>query len=309
MSVLLTIVFLGGLLILAAGAYWAATAGRSDNPGASRFAGISAGIVGAILALLTCFSTVDARAVGIQTSFGKYRDTLSSGFQWTAPWSSVEEWTTRNQTLRFAGAKDDDDTANYVTQPQITVRLGSQSIAYVDLTATWVVGEDTKGIEGLWRQYKTFEDMRHDFVLPTALGAVNTAFDGYNPFLGLEAGSADKAYVPLAVWSSKIADVLKPLYASRGITLLNVQATQVHYDPQTEGKLKEYATAVANTRIAAQNVETAKKDAEASAARKAQSGGDCISLIRDLAAQDQLRNLPPGTSLCGGAGTPVIVGK
>jgi len=271
-------------------------------------------VVPGIALLSMSMTVVDARSMAIQTSGGRYAGTLDSGFHWVSPWSNTEEWTTRNQTLRFAGdGKDDRD--NWVNEPTVTVRLGNQSQAFVDGTITWVVGGDTKSdqakIEGLWKQYRGFDDMRHDYVSPTTLGAVNAAFDGYDPFSNLKSGdgkNADNPYVSLEEWSKRITAKLTPLLAARGIELVNVQVTNVHYDDKTEGILRQYAEAVARTRIAGQNVETAKKDAEASNARAVQSGKDCLSLIRDLAASDQLKNLPAGTNICGGAGTPVIVG-
>lgn len=309
MSILFTLVFLAGLVVAAAGVWLIATRRKSSNPRFTGGFGALAVFCGLLLALLTCFSTVDARSVGIQTSFGKYHDTLNSGFQWTSPWTSVEDWTTRNQTIRFAGDGKAGERDNFYTEPSVTVRLGNQSEAYVETTITWNITEAS--VEGLWKQYKTFGDARQDFATPTAQGAVNSAFDGYNPFAGLNASTtaSDSPYVPLEEWSRKIREKLTPLYAARSIALVNVQVTKVSYDKRTEDKLRQYADAVANTRIAAQDVETAKKQAEASAARKATAGTDCISLIRDLAAQGQLQNLPAGTNLCGGAGTPVIVGK
>lgn len=307
MSILLTLIFAVGVIAIAVGVYMVTTRGRSNEPGFVGGMGVFVAFVGLIVAGLTCFSTVDARAVGIQTSFGKYRDTLGSGFQWTAPWSSVEEWTTRNQTIRFSGDGKADERDNYFTEPVIVVRLGNQSEAYVDATITWSITE--KSVENLWRQYKTFGDARQDFATPTAVGAANSAFDGYNPLAALNNANTDNPYVPLEEWSRRIIDKLHPLYTARGVELVNVQVTKVGYDKRTEDKLREYADAVANTRIAAQNVETAKKDAEASAARKQTAGNDCISLIRDLAAQDKLKDLPAGVNVCGAGGSPVIVGK
>lgn len=299
---MLTILFIIGLLAVLGGVGWAVFAEEAKG------GGVVVAFLGLAAALATCFSTVDARAVGIQTSFGKYRDTLGSGFQWTAPWSSVEEWTTRNQTIRFSGDGKAEERDNYFTEPFITVRLGNQSEAYVDATVTWNITE--KSVENLWKQYKTFGDARQDFATPTALAAANAAFDGYNPFAALNNASADNPYVPLEEWSKRIAEKLRPLYAARGIELVNVQVTKVGYDKRTEDKLREYADAVANTRIKAQDVETAKKEAEASAARKANAtGGDCLSLIRDLAAAGKLQDLPAGWQCPGTSSTGVIVGK
>lgn len=299
------------LAIVAGACFYAAP--KMDSSFGYRLGGALVALVAVVMLILSCVSKVDARSIGIETSAGKYVDTLHGGFHFTAPWASVEEWTTRNQTLRFQGTTDSGDKANYVTQPQIQVRLGNQSIAYVEATITWTVGEDETGIEGLWKQYKGFDDMRHDFVTPTVLGAVNVAFDGYDPFASISTNTVSTengtAYVPLSTWSEKIAAALRPLFAARGLQLLNAQATQVHYDQRTEDKLRAYADAVANTRIAAQNAETAKKDAEATANRNnaKQIVPGCEALIRDLASSDQLKNLPAGWQ-CPGVTGPAVVG-
>ncbi len=244
----------------------------------------------AVLGLVASFSTVDARAIGIQTSFGKYRDTLNSGVNFVPPWAEVEQWTTRNQTLRLAGDGKAAERDNYVTEPNITVRLGTQSEAYVDVTVTWNI--TAKSAENLWRQYKTFDDARRDYVAPAAQAAVVAAFDGYDPFRGIATGTENS--VSVEQWAAKITDKLRPVYDGRGINLIGVQVTRVAYDGRTEDKLRQYADAVANTRIAAQDVETAKKNAEASAARAGQAAPGCEALIRDLAAANQLGNLPAG---------------
>lgn len=306
---MLTILFVIGLLAAVCGVGWAVFAEEGKGAGAV------VALVGLIAALATCFSTVDARSVGIQTSFGKFRDTLQPGFQWTAPWSSVEEWTTRNQTIDFA-ANDGDDRDNYRDEAAITVRLGNQSVAFVDARVSWAVaetGNDTKAqaerIKKLWQQYKTFDDMARDYAVPAARAATNAAFDGYDPFSALNDKTADNPYVPLAEWSKKITDVLRPFYTDRGLTLISVQVTQVKYDERTEGKLREYADAVANTRIKAQDVKTAEQEALASKARAQQAAPGCEALIRDLAAKDQLKNLPAGWQCPGTTGPAVVSSK
>lgn len=297
---MLTVLFIVGLLVAVAGI---ALAARTDR----KFASSVIAAAGVVIALACCFSTVDARSVGIQTGFGKYRDTLGAGFHLTAPWSSVEEWTTRNQTIRFEADGKADERDNYFTEPRITVRLGNQSEAYVDVTVTWGITE--KSVQDLWRQYKTFGDARRDFVTPQALGATNTAFDGYDPFRGLDEKTADSPYIPLAVWSQKITDALRPLYAARSVELISVQVTKVTYDGKTEEKLRQYSDAIANTRIKAQDVKTAEQEAAASKARAQTAAPGCEALLRDLAAQDKLKDLPAGWQCPGVTGPAVVSAK
>jgi regulator of protease activity HflC (stomatin/prohibitin superfamily) len=302
MTVLFFLLALAALVAVAVAVMYRPAFGGSH----ARFVAAAIAVVAAALAASMTVTTVDARSVGIQTSFGKYRDTLGSGLHLTAPWSDVEEWTTRNQTIRFAGDGKGSERDNYFTEPQITVRLGNQSEAYVDVTVTWNV--TTQGVEGLWRQHRTFADARQDFAVPAALGATNAVFDGYDPFKSLNTATVESPYIPLEEWSRRIADKLRPMYADRGVNLVAVQATKVAYDKRTEDKLREYADAVANTRIKAQDVDTAKNEALASKERAAQAAPGCEALIRDLAARDQLKNLPMGWQCPGTTGPGIVVG-
>lgn len=285
----------------------------------AKFAGFAAVALGFIFTLATMFTIVDARSVGVQTSMGKYTDTVGPGLHLTAPWSSVEDWTTRNQTIRFAGDGGGEERANYFTESRIKVKLGTQAEAYVDVNITWKITE--KSVGELWKQHKTFEDARRDFVTPAAMGAVNAAFDGYDPFkqIGPAAGDVaatmpvadDKAdgYIPLSVWSKRVTEALRPMYAARNVELVSVQVTYFDYDPKTKDKLSALSGERQNTNIAAQKVETAKKEAEASAIRAQKSGTGCEALVRDLAAQDKLKDLPAGVQICSGSagGGGVIV--
>jgi hypothetical protein len=307
-------IFLGilGVLVLVVG-LGTAWYGFEEDSGGMKAGGAIAALIGLVVGIIgLSVTTVDARSIGIQTSGGKYVGTLKPGRHLVAPWADVEQWTTRNQTIDFA-AGDDGDRDNYRDEAAITVRLGNQSTANVDLRVSWAVaetGNDTKAqeerIKKLWQQYKTFDDMARDYAVPAARAATNAAFDGYDPFSALNDKTAENPYVPLADWSKKITDILRPLYADRGLTLISVQTTQVKYDDRTEGKLREYADAVANTRIKAQDVKTAEQEALASKARAQQAAPGCEALIRDLAAKDQLKNLPAGWQ-CPGTTGPAVV--
>lgn len=308
------VLFIGAIIVALVGIGIAWFGFVEDERGA-KTGGIITTIVAAVLVLVSCFTTVDARSLGIQTSMGRYQGVVSSGFHLTAPWSSVEEWTTRNQTIDFAG-DDKEDRDNYRDESAITVRLGNQSTALVDARVSWAVAESStdpkaqeERIKKLWTQYKSFGDMVRDYAVPAARASTNTAFDGYDPFSNLNDKTAENPYVPLAEWSTKITNVLRPLYGDRGLTLISVQVTQVRYDDKTEAKLRQYSDAVADTRIKSQDVETAKQEALASKERSTQTAPGCEALIRDLAAKDQLKNLPAGWQCPGTSGGPVIVGQ
>lgn len=258
-------------------------------------------------------TTVDARSVGIETRGGTYVDTLQPGRHLVAPWADVEQWTTRNQTIVFEG-NDGPDEDNRWDEATIPVRLGNQSTAGVDVTITWAIadtGSDWSAqkarVQELWKQYKSFDDMARNFVVSTAKATTGDTLNTYDPFRSLEQGTTDNPYVPNSEWSKKIADALGPKLAARGLTLVSVQVTNVKYDDQTEAKIRAYAQKIADTRIAEQDVKVAEQQALASQQRSQKAAQGCEALIRDLAAADQLKNLPQGFN-CGGTGSSVIVG-
>lgn len=286
-----------------------------EHPGRVGLAGVAVFVIGAVtLVFGLALTTVDARSIGIETKGGKYVGVLTPGRHILAPWADVEQWTTRNQTIQFSG-DDGEDRDNFRDESSISVRLGNQSVAQVDMNVTWAVadsgGDLTKQaerIKQLWAQYKTFGDMSRDFAVVTARAASGDVFNVYDPFSSLSTAKADNPYVPNSEWSQKITDKLRPLYEARGLTLVSVQVVQVGYDKDTEAKIKQYSQKVADTRIAEQDVKVAEQQALASKQRSTQAAAGCEALIRDLAASDQLKNLPAGWQCPGSNGGAVIVG-
>jgi hypothetical protein len=177
-------------------------------------------------------TTVDARSVGIETRGGKFVAVHKPGRHVTAPWASVEQWTTRNQAVSF----------------KYPVRLANQSKADVTGTITWAVADSggdwaqqVERVKQLWNAYKTFDDMKSKYADPTARGVVGDLFNLYDPFKGQGAVSTDNPVISYAEWSKKVTEALGPLYAKTGLTLILVQVTDIDYDDDTENKIKAVA--------------------------------------------------------------------
>jgi regulator of protease activity HflC (stomatin/prohibitin superfamily) len=316
MSITLFIIgILVGLAGLAAVFY-----GFSEDETGPKVGGFIALLVGVVMFVTSFVTTVDARAIGIQTSGGRYKDTIGSGRHMTAPWSNVEEWSTRNQTLVFDDGKDDDDSDNYENEGRVTVKLANQGEAYISAIVVWNVGGSTvdktevtdaqkTAIKGLWAQYKSFGDMKKSFIKPSVQSASSAQFGTYDPLGQIKAvgdGVTEIKTVSNADWSKLMKDDLGKRYSDRGIVLVSVEVTRVDFDKATKDKLDAYNAEIANTRIASQKVETAKQDALASQARATKSAPGCEALIRDLAEKDQLKNLPAGWQ-CPGTTGPAVV--
>ncbi|MFF5973646.1 SPFH domain-containing protein [Streptomyces sp. NPDC012769] len=140
--------------------------------GGDRIPGLKWGAIGTlvVLGLLTLgmsITTVGARSVGIQTAFGRYQDTLANGLQLTAPWSSVEEFSTQVQYLDLDG-----DQA-------VPVTFKGGGGGEVNATPRWRI--DAAKAENLWKKYRTFENVRDKLVNSSAKDSVRIIASRYTP--------------------------------------------------------------------------------------------------------------------------------
>jgi regulator of protease activity HflC (stomatin/prohibitin superfamily) len=300
----MTFIFFVALIIAVIGLI-VAVAGE----GGTRVGGAIVMVVFAFIALSMCFTTVDARAVAVQTSMGRYKDTLGPGFSWTAPWSSTEEWTTRLQTSHFAGnGKDDDERDNYHAESCVAVKLYAEQRGCVDATVEWAVTEAS--IKTLWDAYKDFDTARKNYVNTEIRAQIAAAFEGYDPLLKLRDPNADKGRGTYEQFSVITEGTLRPLFEKRGLALKAVRVTNIDYPDSVDKLLNAMGVSVANTKLAEQDVETAKQQAEAARQRnnpdKVVAG--CEALIRDLAAQDKLKDLPQYWQCPGQPGPAIVAG-
>jgi regulator of protease activity HflC (stomatin/prohibitin superfamily) len=266
------------------------------------------GIVGGILIFSASFTSIAARSVGVETSFGRpTAHALDNGPHFILPWHKVEKFDASIQTLVMTG----DGSSQEADAPCVTVRLGNQTTACVDvIRAQWNIDPDGDVID-LYRRYKKFDKVELNVVAGQAMNALVTRFADYDPLAGINA-KGDKP----AVTTTQLAEqARKDLQAAvgTGIKIDNLLIL-VHYDPTTQTKLNNYAQALADTRIAVQNTATATQVALANKALAGQESvnnpgvqyQNCLSLIRELAARGQLRDLPQ-TFNCGDPRSQVIV--
>lgn len=306
LGLIITIVFgLGALLGLLALLF----GGRSSSAGSARAGGAIILVVCGFIAALPCFTTVDARAVGVQTSFGRYQDTLGPGFQWVAPWSDIEEWTTRLQTSHFAGDGEQEERDNFHTEACISVKMYAEQPGCVSAVVEWAVTEDS--VEALWRDHKDFESARRNYVNTEIRARVADAFEGFDPLLKLREPDADPKRGTREQFAALAGEKLKPKFTERGLALRTVRVTHVDYSDQVDQLLRDAGTEVARTRLAEQRVDTAKAEADAAKERNSPTKirPGCEALIRDLAAANQLQHLPAGWQCPGGPQPITVVGR
>lgn len=219
----------------------------------------SMGLVGSIvvvvaLVLTTFFmsiTTVGARNVGIQTAFGRYQNTLDNGLQFTAPWSSTEEFSTMAQVLDLDSTDGDDDAVS------VTFKGGGGGV--VSLTPRWRINEDKA--EDLWKKYRTFDKVQNQLVNSSAKDSVRVIVSKYTPN---EARDGENLR-PIAEQIQ--ADLAKSL-ADDGIKIDSVSIKKITLDSRSQNSLDKIVEANNNVERAKSERERAKIDAETAKIRE-----------------------------------------
>ncbi len=273
---------------------------RQINPrSGSRPAAFLLLLLGGLLIFLDSSTTVGARSVAVQTAFGKIQGApFKAGWHWVAPWNSVEKFDASVQTLKFYQDEKEDDGGC------ITVRLANNTLACVDVTAQWNINHNGD-INNLYLQYRTFDNI-HDNLVKRQLGsALNEVFGSYDPLAAVNSGPGTSTVNTKQLQDQVQAALVRDLRGFIGIPSVTIPV--VHFDGDTEARLKAYQQSIADTRIAEQQKQTATQQALAAKELAAQPGlqdagvqyQNCLNLTKDLAQRDQLKNLPM-TWNCGG---------
>lgn len=275
----------------------------------------SLAIVGSAIALLGCvtvimdsFTIIPARNVGIVNTFGKAEGALENGFHWVKPWSSIE---TVDATVQNVNLSSDSKNC-------ITVRLANQTTACVDVTVQWNIDQKANANE-LWQRYRGNNDdvvgnVGRNVVERELRRSLNVVFEVYNPLSVLASSTATNAPAPTTDSLAEKALREMKAHVDSGIVIDSLRISLVHFDDTTQGKLNGYAQALADTQIASQQKLTAEQQRAANDLLAAASSNDpgvryqnCINLVKELSAKNQLQNLPPAFT-CDDSGTPLIIG-
>lgn len=269
----------------------------------------------AVVALLLFISSafvVPTRSVGVSVAFGKpSAQPLPNGFHLVAPWKTVEKLSTATQTLNLIGDNKDGN-------PCVTVRLGNQTTACVDVSVQWNIADE--GVVELYRQYKprggqddVFHNIETNLVKRQITDALNVAFSDYDPLASIN-GATDGSQPKLHDLAAEAQGLLQAALHSvvrDGVHIRSVIFTVVHFDPTTQDKLNAYAQALADTRIAKQREQTAQATRAANDALAASNASanpavlyqNCLDLTERLVKEG--KTLPPAWS-CGAPPTTVV---
>lgn len=236
-----------------------------------------------VLWAVCSISIVDARAQKVQTSFGKVTSVNGSGWNWVAPWSSGTQFSTSKQWIDFEGDGHEEK------EPKIKVRLAGQATADVVGMVYWTQPEST--IDDLYLEWKEEQRIREKLVLPLAQQALNEAFGVYDP-LSAEKQNAEV----LATYSKEATRILKEKLGNK-LTGVEVQLRDIDYDDNTEARLREIQSAIAEFRIAQQRALTAEQVANANKTIAASLSNDPVTAFYQCSQMwaDVVREVKPAT--------------
>jgi regulator of protease activity HflC (stomatin/prohibitin superfamily) len=203
-------------------------------------------IIFLIITLFMSMTKVDARAVGIQTAFGKYQNTLDNGLQLTAPWSETEQFSTQVQYLDL---DDTDGDAN----DSVSVTFKGGGGGQVSLTPRWRIDEN--GAENLWKKYRTFDKVRDQLVNSSAKDSVRVVVSKYTPN---EARDGENLRPIADAIQSDLAQSLK----DDGVIIDSVSIKRIQLDSRSQNSLDKIVEANNNIERAKSEQERAKIDAE-----------------------------------------------
>ncbi|WXW92633.1 membrane protein [Streptomyces phage Enygma] len=238
------------------------------------------------------FTKVDSRSVGIQTSFGRYQGTLSSGFQLTAPWSEHEDFTTRIQYLDLDGEK-------WADGAPVTFEGGGRGVVFA--TPRWKIDENAAG--KLWNKYKSFDNVRDQLVRSSVKDSFRAVLTGYTP---------NEARENVREITREVeADLAKTL-SDDGIQIDSISIKDIQLDARTQASLDKIVQANNDIERAKAEQERAKIDAETlkikQKAGNLSEGGlaDKCLTVMDKWDVKKNGNLPAGFN-CGNVGVPFTV--
>jgi regulator of protease activity HflC (stomatin/prohibitin superfamily) len=270
------------------------------------------GLVFGFFAVLTLFfsmyRSVPPRSVGIEVQLGKVQGTLQSGPHMVKPWTKVINFPSTIETTKLQGQ----GTAGDEDGPCATVRLGNQTTGCVNVSAQWQVDvNDREGVDKLYAQYRSFDHIEPNLVMPQLLHSLYKPMESFNPISSLNRDSGTVDVKTSDFEAQGQAELQQAVGSAIKITKYTINLIQ--YDQDTQNKINSFAGSVADTRIAQQQEVTnqAKSRANDALAESEASKNpavlaqNCLDFTERATKAGQA--LPPTWSCFGGGGTNTLL--
>ena len=292
-------VFVGAVTLLLVGVLTVLVSRRSHR--AVRVTGASVALLGLGLLAASCVTTVPAKSVGVQISFGRPIHEFAPGLHGKRPWSKVEKMDGSTQI--------DDHLGDHRTE----IRLGNQATGYVQNALRWKIQPGAAG--ELYADYRGFENIGPGLVNQELAAALNYAFSAYDPLV--QAKAAGSGTGTTTTTNDEVADAVKTRLDERigdRIVIESVIIPKVDFDEATQQRINQLQQEIGNTRIAQQREQTAQAEAKANQVIADSVSEDpnvlvskCLDQQREMIEKGQ--PLPVGGLGCWptSARTPVIV--
>lgn len=235
------------------------------------------------------FATVAPKHIGVAHTFGAVSDDhLEPGPHFKLPWTNVTELDGTVQSDEYRG----DDC--------ITVILADKNTACISATNRWAVNPD--GADRVFADYRSDDptEQLRDAVVSTEFKAA--VFDAFGDVDPTEAGALDTA---------GLADEIKTATqdaAGELVAIGRVTISYVRLGEKAQAKIDAIEAQEAQTTIAAEKIETAKKEAEANRILSDSISQDpnvlvskCLDMVADGAS------LPAGFQCWSGTGGSLVL--
>ena len=268
-------------------------------------------LVAAIVLLGIASTTIiQAKNVGVLTTFGKPTKSLSAGLHLKAPWQKVTELDGTKITNKFS-----DDQ-------RIEVRIGDGTTAAVETAIRWsIVPEKADEIYADYRSDDVNENVREALVETVFKNAINAVFGQYNPTSDLVAVDPTSErrinFVPdYDGLAKEVTDSMKERVAASGgyVRIEFVTISGITLSPETQKKINEFQAEVARTQVALQAERTNRAQAAANKALSDSLSNNpnvlvsrCLDTLQQMVEDEQA--VPAGFTCWPGGSSNLVLGS
>jgi len=269
-----------------------------------RFHRAIGGVLIAVSALVLVFASmtvIEAKNVGVLTTFGKPSGTLASGLHLKLPWQQVTELDGTKITNKYEGDR------------AVEVRIGDGTTAHVKTAIRWsIVADKADEIYADYRSDDVNETVNESLVETVFSNALNQVLGDYNPTANLRVvnpdaeGSAAISFVPdYDDLAAKVTASMEQRVADVGgyIKVDFITISGLKLSDTTQAKINEFQAEVAKTQVALQKKATAAAQAEANKTLSDSVSNNpnvlvsrCLDTFQQMV--DEAQTVPPGGIAC-----------
>lgn len=208
------------------------------------WAGVPCLVLGALFSILSMVRTIDPGTVAVPVTFGTTATAIEPGVHFLAPWTGLQEVTTRTQEYTMSGNSDEGSKAGNDSVP-VSGLGGSQGSA--DATIFYHVNE--RDAERLYKETK-------DINAVIRAASRTCIRDKFGEFDLVEAANVKRDQV-----AAQIGDCVRGAIESRGVTVESFQLRDVHLSKELQDSIQLKLAAQQQSQAKDFEIDTARKEA------------------------------------------------